>query len=121
MAIRSVHELIAGEVGGNVRIRENPLGITASTTDQICLPLNPMRYAWGIVNLGTEAIYIAPNTAATSTRGIRIDITGGLAAFAWKIDLGLVIAEWHLIAASGTPAFFLWTTEGDPGYVGAEV
>jgi len=114
--LKSVQELIASETGGSVRLVENPMGITASTTDQIALPLNPVRYAWGIVNLGAQAIYIAPSSPASSTRGIRVDITGGLVAFAWKTDLALVIPEWHLIAASGTPAFFLWEIVGDPGF-----
>jgi len=103
----SVAEYVEKELGFKTRAIENPVRDTVDTTPRIVLRLNPDRFQWLIVNLGTADIYIGFTSKVSSKRGIIIAADGGYASMHAREDGEAVTYEVWAVAKTGTQAIYV--------------
>jgi hypothetical protein len=112
---KSIRDLIAAELGiDTIRVSDNPLGVDVDTADKIILKADPMRYAFVLVNVSANNVYIKPRRAVVGTAGILVAASGGFIAFNWRDDLILPAVEWHALAASDNSSIEIYAVEGEP-------
>ena len=112
---QSIRDLIAAELGvATLRIGDNPLNVDVDIADKIILKADPMRYAFVLVNVGGNNIFLTPRRAVVGTAGILVGASGGLISFSWRDDLILPAVEWHAVAAGNNTAIEIYTVEGEP-------
>lgn len=103
----SLADLLMERFKVKTRAVENPEAITAaSTTAQKILGNNPNRLAFVITNLGATVCYIGLTDGASTTKGIRLDASGGSSGCIWDEDFQVTGWAWWIIAESGTPAVY---------------
>ena len=103
----SLADLLMERFKVKTRAVENPEAITsASTTAQKILSNNPNRLAFIIMNLGSTACFVGLTRDVSTTKGIRLDATGGHSSCVWDEDFQMTGWAWWIIAASGTPEVY---------------
>lgn len=102
----SLFQQIEQEFGVRTRSAENREDVTIDTTSTIVLRADGGRLAFTIINLGSNAVFIRPNNAATATLGIRIAPGGGSVSMNFKDDFSLVGKEFHAITSSSTSTIY---------------
>lgn len=103
----SLADLLMERFKVKTRAVENPEALTAaSTTAQKVLSNNPNRLAFTIMNLGAEVSYVGLTDGVSTTKGIRLDASGGFFSCVWDEDFQMTGWAWWIIATSGTPAVY---------------
>ena len=82
--------------------RDNPLVSQAETTVTQLLKANPARVAFHVVNLGSNPVFLWSDNEVSTTRGVRLNASGGSATVLYDEDFARVGYEWHVIASGGT-------------------
>ena len=103
----SLAAAIEAEIGGPTEPRVNPVTSSVGTSVARIASANPNRFALTIVNLGAVAIYVAPDNAPSSTRGIRLAPSGGALTLNWRDDFQLAGWDWFAIADAAATAIFV--------------
>lgn len=89
---------IEREIGVPTEPRVNPATGSVGTSVVLIAGNNPNRFALLIINLGSAAVYIAPDNAVATTRGVRLAPSGGSISFNWREDFHIVGWQWFAIA-----------------------
>ncbi len=105
--VQSLHEAIARDLGMRVRTAENREDESINTTASICARSDGGRLALTIVNLGSNAVYLRPGAAPSSTVGIRLSDGGGSMSMNYRDDYSVVGKEWQAVTASGTTTLYV--------------
>lgn len=111
----SLHELIDERFGLRTRGVPNPDNVQMSTAVGLVLRNNSSRLGVIIVNLGTNSVFITPDNAPSTSRGILIQPNGGAASLIWDEDFNLVGLEWFGVTDAGTADLFVLETHVEPG------
>lgn len=98
---------IEREIGVPTEPRINPDTGSVGIAVIRVLPNNPNRFAFLIINLGTAAVFIAPDNAVSLTRGIRLAPSGGVFASNWREDGHLVGWNWFAISSAAAQDIFV--------------
>lgn len=109
--VTTAAELVAKSLGisGDVAIiTANP---TVGTTAAKVLKLAPARVEVVAINLSTNACYIAPTAAVSSTNGILLAAGGGSVTIEVNDDLTLPTQSWWAVCAAASSQ--LYTQELD--------
>ena len=102
--ITTVQALLDQRFGIRTETRDDPLVSQVETTlTQVLLP-NPSRVGFTFVNLGANPIFLMSDAGVASTRGIRINATGGSAQVLFDEDFARVAYGWFAIATGGASA-----------------
>lgn len=72
--------------------------LTVGTTAALLLPSNPERMSMGIVNIGASDIFIGPESAVSTTRGIVLLAGGGSYTANVREDLTLPTDPWYVVS-----------------------
>lgn len=109
--VGSIYDLIAREHGVDGQPFYNRDATDADIADKIIARNNPGRLALIIINLGTAAVFVAPQGAASSTRGIQLGASGGSVSMNWRDDGALPSLEWHGQSGTDNQSLFImeWT------------
>ena len=102
----NIIELIEERFSFPVEVRENAEISSIGTTDEIFLKRDGRRIAFVLINLGSNAVYIRPEKAASSTLGIRLAPTGGNISEVWEEDFILPSLQWHIISDGANNAIY---------------
>lgn len=94
----ALSDAIDREFGVPTEPRVNPETGMVGTSIVKVLGNNPNRFSFVIVNLGTAAVFLAPDNAVATTRGIRLDASGGSFSANWRDDANLTGWDWYAIA-----------------------
>lgn len=94
----SLDELIAKEFGVRTRPVINPAASSVGTAAVEVAPNNPNRLGLVFINLSTNVIYLTPDNAPTTARGVRLSPNGGAVAFNYREDFHIVGYAWYAIA-----------------------
>lgn len=111
----SLHTLIDERFGVRTRGVANPDNVQQSTTVGLVLRNNSVRLAATIVNLGTNPVFIVPDNAPSTTRGIRVAPSGGTVTLLWDEDFNMVGMEWTGVTDVGTSDLFVLEVHIEPG------
>lgn len=103
---KTLADLLTDKLGVRTTSRINPEGSSLGTSIARVFGNNPNRVAWLFINLSTNAIYLAPDPTPSSTRGIRIGVSGGSASFVWDEDFDVVGYEWNGVADAAGSNYF---------------
>lgn len=110
----SLHQLIDDRFGVRTRGVPNSDNVQQSTTPGLILRNNSSRLAATIVNLGTNPVFMVPEGAPSTTRGIRIGPSGGSVTLLWDEDFNLVGMEWNGVTDVGTSDLFVLEVHVEP-------
>ena len=90
-------------------VMSKPTATTAGTAQAVLMGNNPNRFAFTVVNLSANNIFIAPDLAGapSSTNGIQLQPNGGFANVRVDQDGELPAYGWNIIAAANGSNFFL--------------
>lgn len=93
----------------NVRTRavENPKITSVGTTAKMCLANNPNRLGFIIINLSTNVVYASLEKDVSSTKGIRLDASGGYWAGIWDELFQATAWAWWVVASGATSAIYV--------------
>ena len=106
----TVQELLENHYGTNMYGFRDPLGTTSiGTTATQIMRQNPNRFAFTVINLSTNTLYINTRSTVSSTDGIRVSASGGSAFFEWRLDGELPSREWFAIATGASSAIWVLT------------
>lgn len=95
-------DVVKKNLGTNAFVSENPLITQASTTPTEVFGSNPQRLQMFIINLGSNACYLASNPNPSSTNGIILAAGGGFIEFDVNNDSIVATRPWYIVTASGT-------------------
>ncbi len=110
---KSVQDLILQKWGVRTRSERNPLISTVGATATRMLRADANRYAFILMNLSVNNLFIAPDDVPSTTNGILIGANGGLVAFNWEEDFILPSLEWFAVGSAAATNFFLLTVLGE--------
>lgn len=103
-SIKTVQGLLDQRFGIRTETRDDPLVAQVETTlTQVLLP-NPSRIGFTLVNLGGNPIFLMSDAGASTTRGIRVNATGGSVQVLFDEDFSRVAYGWFAIASGGASA-----------------
>ncbi len=111
----SLHELINDRFGIRTRGVVNPNNVQQSTTVGLILRNDSSRLAATITNLGTNPVFMTPDGAPSTTRGVRIGPNGGSVTLLWDEDFNTVGMEWQGVTDAGTSDLFVLEILVEPG------
>lgn len=106
----ALRQAIDRDIGVPTEPRVNPDTGSVGTAIVRVLPNNPNRFSFVIVNLGTAAVYVAPDNAPSATRGIRLAPSGGTFSVNWRDDGDLAGWDWWAIADAAAQSVFIVET-----------
>ena len=107
---RLVRERFGANVAPEVNRALSTIGITAGRL----WPQDPERLAALVVNLSVNTIFVGPFNTVSTTRGIRINPSGGQMMLLWDEDFDLTGYEWFAVADAAASALLTveWVTTG---------
>ena len=111
----SLHNLIDDRFGVRTRAVLNPNNVQQSTAVGLVLRNDSSRLAATIVNLGANPVFITPDSAPATSRGIRISPSGGAVTLIWDEDFNLTGMEWSGVTDAGTSDLFVVEVLVEPG------
>ncbi len=88
------------------RAVENPVITSVGTTATLVLANNPNRLGFIVINLSTDVMYIGLTHEVSSSKGIRLDASGGFWAGIWDELFDPVAWAWWLISTGEDSAVF---------------
>lgn len=100
-----VYSLIAERFGARTEVFELPVALDADTTAKQLLRQDPRRLAFTLVNLSANIVFIAPDPAVSSTRGIRLT-AGSSVSLGFPDDLHMAALEWFVAADVDNSAIY---------------
>jgi hypothetical protein len=100
-------EVIDRLYGVKTDMRINPVAAQVGATPTALLLNNPNRLAWTIINLGSEAIYIAFTPDVAATKGIYVASGGGTMGLIFSEDFELVTYPIWAVGAVGSDDVYL--------------
>ena len=103
---KTLADLITDKLGVRTTFRINPEASSIGTSVARVFGNNPNRVAWVFINLSANAIYLAPDPAPSSSRGIRVGQNGGSLAATWEEDFDIVGLEWNGVADGASSNYF---------------
>jgi len=103
----ALSDAIDREFGVPTEPRINPVTNSVGTSIVRILGNNPNRMSFSIVNLGTSAMFIAPDNGPSTSRGIRLDAGGGSFSANWRDDAHLTGWDWFAIAEAAAQSIFV--------------
>jgi len=104
-------EWIEKQYGVKTRSIENPVTDLIGTTAAIVIRQNPDRFAWLLVNLSANTVYVAFTPDVSSSKGIRLAANGGSVTFLAEEDLELVTREAWAVATAANSAIYVLEIE----------
>jgi len=107
VASHTIRDLIRELRGTAQTPRINRDAIQATAVSGVILKNDPSRVFWLVVNLGAFDVFLAPDGAASPTRGIRLTASGGAATAQWDEDGEVTAHEWQALGNGGTSALFI--------------
>lgn len=110
----SLHKLIDQRFGLRTRGVPNPDNVQQSTTVGLILRNNSSRLAATIINLGTNPVFMTPDSAPSTSRGIRIGPNGGAVTLLWDEDFNVTGMEWFGVTDAGTSDLFVLEIHVEP-------
>lgn len=113
----SLHKLIDERFGVRTRGVQNRANVQQTITAGLVLRNDSSRLAATIINLGTNPVFITPDGAPTTTRGIRVGPSGGAITLLWDEDFNLVGLEWFGVTDAGTSDLYVLEVLVEPGEV----
>lgn len=104
-------EAIQSRYGGLCAVSSTTLqlGLTALS---VC-PADPERIFLAIVNLGANAVHLAPDPLVSATRGIFLGPGGGVIGFNERDDSLMPTLQWFGVAAGAANDCYLLTVRRD--------
>lgn len=106
----TVQELLENYYGTNLYGSRDPLDATSiGTTSAQILRQNPNRFAFTVINLSSNTVYINTTSTVSATNGIRVSAGGGSAFFEWRLDGELPSREWYAIATGASSSIWVLT------------
>lgn len=106
----TVQELLTNFYGTNLYGSRDPLDATSiGTSAAQILKQNPNRFAFTVINLSGNTLYINTTSNVSSTDGIRVSASGGSAFFEWRLDGELPSREWYAVATGASSAIWVLT------------
>jgi len=100
---KTLTQLIDEKFGVRVRPVINPLISSVGTTPARLFANNPNRFAFLVVNLSGNELYILNENTVSPTRGILLVAYGGTYVGLWNEEFHLVGWEWWAVgSAAGT-------------------
>jgi hypothetical protein len=102
-----LQDLIEARLGVSTEARSTAVGRTIGTSVEAILRNEPDRLAAIIVNLSTNGVWIAPDRAVSTTRGIRLSAAGGSHAMIWDEDFDLLGWEWFAVSDGAASEIFV--------------
>jgi len=109
----ALSEFVRRKFGVATRAIQDPVTATCGTAATTLLLNNPDRLAYTIVNLGTNAIYIAWDATVSATHGIYIAPNGGSFSSVADEDGELVGYAVHGIALVAPSDVFIVEVEAE--------
>lgn len=103
----TLKDLVKTKFGVDTSVNINPLVSSVGTTAVEILPNNPNRLAAIIVNLSANSLYVLPDTAPTSTRGIQLVANGGALTLLWDEEFDLTGWSWFAIASGAASSILV--------------
>ena len=98
--------------GVKTDMQVNPLVSQIGATPTQVLKNNPNRLAWTLINLGSEAVYLAFTPDVASTKGIYVAAGGGVMGLLFSEDFELVTYPmWGIGAVGGDNIYLVEVTE----------
>ena len=115
-SIRTIQDLLEAQLGTSFIERENPEGIdNIDTAVKDILRPDPSRVAFLFVNLSsTDAIFLRPSGAATTSNGVRVP-AGGSAFTSWREDGTTPAKGWSALTETNNNQAFYLLTYSIPG------
>ncbi len=104
--------LISQRFGIPTRPVINRLVSDADSAAKECLPNNPNRVAFVVVNFSANNVWILPRGDVSSTQGIPVPANGGTVVSLWDEDFHLTGMSWHCIASADDSAIMTLEIEG---------
>lgn len=98
--------------GVKTDMRVNPVASQIGATATQLLKNNPDRLAWTLINLGTEAVYLAFTPDVAATKGIYVAAGGGTMGLLFSEDFELVTYPIWGIGAVGSDNIYLVEVNG---------
>lgn len=84
--------------------RDNPLIAQAEVTVTQLFRANPSRIAFNLTNLGANPVYLWSDNQVSTTRGVRLNASGGTVTVLYDEDFSRTGYEWFVIADGGVSA-----------------
>jgi len=103
----SVTEYVEKELGFKTRAIENPVTDRVLTTATLVLRNNPDRFAWLIVNLSPNTIYVGFTPEVSANRGIYLAANGGFITMHAREDGEAVTYAIYAIAPAGISRIYV--------------
>jgi hypothetical protein len=100
-------EVIDRLYGVKTDMQVNPVAAQIGATATKLLLNNPNRLAWTLINLGTEAVYLAFTPDVAATKGIYVASGGGTMGLLFSEDFELVTWPIWGIGAVGSDDIYL--------------
>lgn len=102
-----VGQVLLEEFGGVFRHVETTLNLVALTTVEIAKG-DPERVSLTLINMGSDAIFVAPSSRiASNLQGILLSPSGGFLIMTMRDDFVLPILSWHARAVDVTTLYVL--------------
>jgi len=95
----NLYDLLEQKFGIKTIDRINPETDTVGTSPVRVLLNNPNRVAAIIINLSANSLYVLPDEAVTTTRGIFVGGNGGRISIIYDEDFHLVGRDWFAVAS----------------------
>lgn len=113
---QTLDDLVRARLGVRTTTRINDQLSSVGTTAARALIQDPNRVAFYIGNLSVNVLFTGPFNNVSSTRGIRLNPSGGFLTALWDEDFQVVGWEWFVIAdaAASTLLTIEWLTLKEP-------
>lgn len=105
--IASLQDYLERRFGVRTREESNPLIASAGTSVAQLLRADPMRIAFTVINLSANTLFLGWFADVSSSKGIRLDASGGAATFVPEEDFSLIARDWHVVASGASSALFV--------------
>lgn len=105
-------DLIAKEFGVKTRHYINRELAEVGTAASKVIRADNDRLAFLIINMSSNAMYLAPEDIPSSAKGIILAANGGYYGALWSEELHLVGYQWNIIAAGAASDLFTFEVVG---------
>jgi len=100
---KTLKDLVNDKFGVSTRPVLNPVIQTVDANELMLFNNNPNRFAFLVMNLSGNILYILPDNGVTANRGIRLNANGGQYIAIYDQDFDMVGYSWFCIgSAPGT-------------------
>lgn len=101
-------DVLEAMYGVKTAMQVNPVASEIGATPTELLKNNPNRLAWTLINLGTEAVYLAFTPDVAATKGIYVAAGGGTMGLLFSEDFELcTYPVWGIGAVGGDDIYLV--------------